>query len=85
MSLIKNKRMLQLIVCLCLLIFTVSNAQEINWYSTDQGGGISTHADTVVTGVIGQVDTLRMEGGSLTISGGYLPLPADLIFENQFD
>ncbi len=85
MSLINNKRMLQLIVCLCLLIFTVSNAQEINWYSTDQGGGISTHTDTVVTGVIGQVDTLRMEGGSLTISGGYLPLPADLIFENQFD
>lgn len=73
------------VLLLMLFIFGVSIAEEIDWYSIDQGGGTSTHSGVLITGVIGQTEVIRMEGGSITISGGYLPMPADLIFENQFN
>ncbi|WP_154223374.1 hypothetical protein [Marinicella rhabdoformis] len=60
-------------------------SQEINWYSVDNGGGISEEDSVMIIGVIGQSDAVRMEGGNLTVSGGYFPMPADLIFENKFD
>ncbi len=60
-------------------------AQEIDWYSVDNGGGVSAAGDVSITGVVGQTDVLKMEGDSVTIAGGYLPLSADLIFENPFD
>ena len=85
MFLKKNNLLLQITAGLLLLVFTAAHAQEINWYTTDQGGGTSSNGDTELTGVIGQVETKRMEGGSITISGGYFPFPADLIFENKFD
>ncbi|MCB1583600.1 MAG: hypothetical protein R3E90_14735 [Marinicella sp.] len=59
--------------------------QAIKWHSIDQGGGVSTQGNIVVAGVLGQVDAVMMERGNLTVSGGYFPYPADLIFENQFD
>ncbi len=67
------------------LTTSVISAQEIEWYSIDNGGGVSTNGDVKLTGVIGQTDVVRMEGGTVTISGGFMPLPADLIFENKFD
>ena len=70
---------------LILIFISMSFAQEINWYSMDQGGGTSSANDISISGVIGQVDVVRMEGSSITVSSGYFPMPADLIFENQFD
>ena len=67
------------------LAFSVLSAQEINWHSIDNGGGVSSNGDVKLIGVIGQADVIRLEGGSVTIAGGFLPLPADLIFENKFD
>ena len=62
-------------------------AQEINWYSIDAGGGVSTGNDIVLTGVIGQQDTIQMSANEITVSGGYLPLPVnnDLIFKDSFE
>lgn len=68
-----------------LLVVGLVCSQEINWYSTDNGGGVSSHNDLQVLGVVGQIDTVRMEGGNITLAGGYIPLPADLIFKNEFD
>ena len=84
------KRRIFLLCIITLLIFIavpISFSQEINWYTTDQGGGTSSADDILLTGVIGQVDAVRMEGGSITVSGGYLPLPArpDLMFSNGFE
>ncbi len=63
--------------------------QEIKWYTTDQGGGISTDntGDIKLTGVIGQVDVARMKGDNLSLSGGYLPIPPlpELMFKNGFE
>lgn len=84
------KRRIFVLCIITLLIFIaipISFSQEIDWYTTDQGGGSSSANDIVLTGVIGQVDAVRMEGGSITISGGYLPLSArsDLMFSNGFE
>jgi len=77
------------LVVLCLFLFLTNInhvfSQEINWYSSDEGGGISIANNLKLVGVIGQIDTTRMEGGSITIAGGFLPLPADLLFENTFE
>ena len=61
------------------------SAQEIDWYSIDNGGGVSAAGDVTLLGVVGQTDAVLMEGSSVTVSGGYLPLSADLIFEDRFD
>lgn len=85
-----KRRIFVLCICITSLILIsipVSFSQEIDWYTTDQGGGSSSANDMSLTGVIGQVDAVRMEGGSITLSGGYLPLPArpNLIFNNSFE
>ena len=71
------------------IISTVVIAQEINWSSIDGGGGISSNANIQLVGVIGQSDTKRMSAGGISISGGYLPLPAattqDPLFKNGFE
>lgn len=75
-------------VAVGLLLMLAANAllgQAIDWHSIDAGGGVSSAGDVVLQGVVGQTDTVRMEGGSVTISGGLLPLPAELIFENKFE
>lgn len=77
-------------LCSCLiassgLVFvSMSLAQEINWYSIDHGGGTSSANDITILGVIGQVDVGRMEAASITVSSGFLPMPADLIFKSKF-
>lgn len=74
-------------ICFVVLLITAFSltAQEINWFSIDQGGGTATGNDIVLRGVIGQTDVTRMEKGTITVAGGFLPLPADLIFENEFE
>ena len=73
------------------IISTVVMAQEINWFSIDGGGGVSSNGNTQLIGVIGQSDTGRMSAGGVSISSGYLPLPAvststqDPIFKNGFE
>ncbi|WP_099019213.1 hypothetical protein [Marinicella litoralis] len=74
--------------CLSVSLLLVAGsimAQEINWYSIDNGGGVSSNGMISLTGVMGQTDVVLMEGGSVSVAGGFLPVPADLIFENQFD
>jgi hypothetical protein len=79
------KKISKAVICCSFVIVGTVVGQEINWHSLDQGGGTSSDGKTTLTGVIGQVETIRMEGGSVTVSSGYLPLPADLIFENKFN
>jgi hypothetical protein len=76
-----------LISLLVLITFQTGLAQEINWYSIDSGGGISANKDIQLTAVIGQQDTIQMSTDEITLSGGYLPLPAnnDVIFKNSFE
>lgn len=76
-----NKKILGVLVVASLSV----TGQEINWHSVDQGGGVSSGSGVSITGVIGQTDAVRMEGGSLTVSGGFIPMTSDLIFENKFD
>lgn len=60
---------------------------EINWFSSDGGGGISSAGGLHLVGVIGQSDTIRMAAENLSLSGGYLPLPAadGFIFMDGFE
>ncbi len=77
------------LILLLTIISTVVISQEIDWFSIDGGGGISSNANIQLIGVIGQSDTVRMSFGGVSISGGYLPLPAattqDPIFKNGFE
>jgi len=59
----------------------------IDWYSIDAGGGISSGGGLRLIGVIGQADTVRMNGGAVSLSGGYLALGADtsLLFKDSFE
>ena len=70
-----------------LILCSFAIAQEIDWYSIDSGGGISTSGNTRLIGVIGQLDTVRMNGGNLSLSGGYLPLEndAEKVFLDGFE
>jgi hypothetical protein len=81
----KHTFMKQLVTWVMIISISVLSAQEINWFSIDQGGGVSQAGDVVLRGVIGQSDEQRLEGASITLSGGFLPLPADLIFEDEFE
>lgn len=77
-----------LLFLFCLLNFMGgSHSQEINWYTTDSGGGMVTYNDIELLGVIGQTDTAQMSGGEIVLSGGYLPQPVDndLIFKDSFE
>ena len=79
---------LKFIILPILLIFISANAQEILWHSIDAGGGVSTNSNDIkLIGVIGQADTIRMTGGNISLSAGYLPLPvkSDPIFSNSFE
>ena len=72
------QQLLKPIILLVLtLISTKVLTQEIDWYSIDAGGGISNGNNIQLIGVIGQSDTIRMSGGNISLSGGYLALPPD--------
>ena len=70
------------------MLFTAAMAvaAEISWFTID-AGGISTGGNIQLVGVIGQTDTIRMTGGRLSLSGGYLPLPprGDELFKDSFE
>jgi len=70
-----------------LFVTALTLAAEIDWYSIDGGGGISSSGNLKLVGVIGQSDTIRMTGGNLSLSGGYLPLPprSDQLFKDSFE
>ena len=68
---------------LALLLSLVSaSAQnyEIDWFTTDGGGGISSDAQYILNGTIGQPDAGTLSGGSYTLEGGFWPglaMPSD--------
>ena len=85
-------RLLHWVMVICLLAFSgVAQTQdpEIDWYSIDGGGGISSDGTGQIQliGVIGQSDTMQMKGGNVQLSGGYLPLPADadFLFKDSYE
>ncbi len=89
---LKKRRLLgykKILILLLTIISTVVISQEINWFSIDGGGGISSNGNTQLIGVIGQSDTGRMSADGISISSGYLPLSAastqDPIFKNGFE
>ena len=88
---LKNKIKLCGIIFASIILFfnTIGFSQEIKWYTTDQGGGVSSDntGDIKLTGVIGQIDVARMKGGNLSLSGGYLPIPPlpELLFKDGFE
>jgi len=83
---IQNKKHFSLTAVILLIVIN-TNAQEILWHSIDGGGGVSTANDISLRGVIGQQDTIRMTANNTSLSGGFLPLPADgdLIFKDSFE
>jgi hypothetical protein len=60
-----------------------STTYQVNWYSVDAGGGVSTGGPFSLTGAIGQPDASNpMVGGQFTLTGGYLhefPLSAEIL------
>lgn len=89
---LKRRKMRSTTLLLIIVLSIISSivlAQEIKWFSIDGGGGISSNGNVQLIGVIGQADTTRMTAGSISLSGGYLPLPAqttqDSIFKNGFE
>lgn len=70
-----------------LFMTALTLAAEIDWYSMDSGGGISSAGNIELVGVIGQHDTIRMTGGDLSLSGGYLALPpkSEQLFKDGFE
>ncbi len=87
MNSIHPKLKMRLLCLLLIISFQSGIEQEINWYSIDAGGGVSTGNDIQLMGVIGQQDTIQMSVDEITLSGGYLPMPADndIIFKNSFE
>lgn len=88
----KRQKMIRKAILLIVALSIISSivmAQEIKWSSIDGGGGISSNGNIQLIGVIGQADTTRMTAGGISLSGGYLPLPAnsnqDPIFKNGFE
>lgn len=73
----KRKFKLRMTLSLILVFITSINAQEIKWYSMDNGGGKSSAGGIELLGVIGQAYTIRMTHNNTSLSGGYLPLPVD--------
>lgn len=76
-----------LVVILLMGALGIGMAQEINWYSIDAGGGISSQNGIQLMGVIGQQDTTKMSADDITLAGGYLPLStdSDVIFKDTFE
>ncbi len=78
-------------LCIFIVLMLLSSSaitQEIDWYSMDGGGGISTGDNNIqLIGVIGQTDTTRMSAGNISLSGGYLALPADAdsVFKDSYE
>ena len=74
-------------IIVLLLSTAAAMAAEIDWYSIDGGGGISTSGNIQLIGVIGQSDTILMKGGKLSLSGGYLALPpaSETLFKDSFE
>jgi hypothetical protein len=75
------------LVCALVLLAPAPVAQEIEWQSVDSGGGRSAGADLTLIGVAGQAESIRMTGGNLSLSGGYLPLPPlpESLFKDGFE
>jgi hypothetical protein len=46
---------------------------KISWSTIDNGGGISSGGQYVLTGTIGQLDAAYSEGGSYEVLGGFWP------------
>ena len=85
----KTQHLLALQGATAAMLFTtaIAVAAEIDWYSMDGGGGVSTANNITLVGVIGQTDTIRMTGGSISLSGGYLPIPpqSNELFKDGFE
>lgn len=58
-----------------------SDTFELNWYTIDGGGGLSSAGGFEIRGTIGQTDTRVISGGEFTIKGGFWP-ENDLSVEN---
>jgi hypothetical protein len=52
---------------------TVSGEYEINWYTIDGGGGLSSGGLYTLTGTIGQPDSAYSVGGNYELLGGFWP------------
>ena len=62
------------LLSLSLLGFSAVLAQsgyEINWWTMDAGGSESTGGDYSIKGTVGQFDARSMEGGDISLYGGF--------------
>lgn len=54
------------------LIAAQANGYHIDWWTLDNGGGVSTAARYTLNGTIGQPDaSAPLQGGAYTLTGGY--------------
>ena len=44
---------------------------NLDWWTSDGGGGTSQGGDYTLSGTIGQVDTATLSGGEYVLSGGF--------------
>ena len=73
-------------VLLCILFFCLILAarpamaamqgMEINWFTADGGGGLSSGGGYSLQGSIGHPDAGKMAGGGYTLAGGFWSQPA---------
>ena len=49
---------------------------DLSWWTVDSGGGQCTEGDYNLIGCIGQPDAGDMSGGSFSLQGGFLAVPA---------
>jgi hypothetical protein len=71
-----------------------SNAQSVDWFTVDSGGGTSTGGNYSVSGTIAQVDADPLHpasGGNFELTGGFWvidsapPTTQDAIFRDGFE
>jgi hypothetical protein len=62
------------------VVVAAVQAYQLDWWTVDSGGGISTSGNYILSGTIGQADAGSMSGGGYTLAGGFwseaLALPA---------
>ncbi len=67
----QTKARCMLVMLFSLIALGVYAQYDIPWHTSDAGGGASTGGTYVLSGIVGQPDTVIMTGGEYEIRGGF--------------
>jgi hypothetical protein len=60
----------------------MSDGFQLNWWTVDGGGGVSTGGEFLLQGTAGQHDAGDLQGGRFTLAGGFWqPLDREPVLE----